>query len=156
MSPPKVIQEDAKDKEDHNAEHSGAVDDEGENTGSSEQVTDSNEIEQPKNIPSPEEIASWKRAIGEEARNRFRLSLLTVKEGAEGRPRPIKEEEVEGPKVEKGKEQVEKLAEGEVIEKGEKAAEERNQEDSGGERNYMSTVEKNKEKKKRKKSFFKV
>jgi len=98
-----VIEEDAKDKEEHDAERSGVIGDERKNPGSCEQGTDSNEIEQPKNIPSPEEIASWKRAIGEEARNRFRLSLLTVKEGAEGRPRPIKEEEVEGPKVEKEK-----------------------------------------------------
>ena len=92
----------------------------------------------------------------EETRNRLGLSPLRAKEGAEEWTRPIKEEEVEGLKVEKGKEKAEKFAEGEEIEKGEKAAEERNQEDSCGERNEMATVETNEEKKKKKKRLFKV
>ena len=81
----------------------------------------------------------------EEARNRFRLSLLRAKEGAEGHPRPNKEEEVEGLKIEKGKEKPDKLVEGEVIEKGYKAAEKRKQEDLGGKRNEMKTFKTNKE-----------
>ena len=47
----------------------------------------------------------------EETRNRLGLSPLRAKEGAEEWTRPIKEEEVEGLKVEKGKEKAEKLAE---------------------------------------------
>ena len=51
-----MIEENAKDKEEHDAEHSGVIGDKWKNLGSSKQGTDSNEIGQPKNIPSPEEI----------------------------------------------------------------------------------------------------